>query len=558
MKFHTTTKQVLSIIILLIPAVVFGQTTFNYTGAMQTYTVPAGVTTIQIEAFGAQGGGVFGGNGGQATGEIPVTPGSTLEVYVGGVPAAQVGAGGFNGGGAITVDPCGGGGGWPGGGASDVRTTSSLNDRLIVAGGGGGEGWSDGVGGVGGGTTGGDGDPSWIAGTHGLGGTQVAGGAGGPYASGPNSPAPSGTFGIGGNSMPITTYCTGGGGGGGWYGGGGGYVSAGGGGSSYIDFPGTVNGSTTAGQNTGNGYIVITVLCQSLTTTVSATSLCEGESLTLSATSTLGGNVTWDNGVVDGVSFIPSAIGVTTYTATSDNSGDCIFSVDVDVTAGPTITATVDDASVCMGDAITLSGIGGTSYTWDNGAVDGVALVPNVGPGFVMFHVTGDDGSGCSGLDSVEVFFSSPTITAIVTDENIGNDGAIDITIAGGLGTYTYSWSNGPTTEDITGLIAGTYTVTVTDGECTIDSTFTILNVAGIDENSIPNLVVSPNPASDYVVIKLNGKFSYEMIDNIGQQITSGESNNKKQINVEHLSSGIYFIIVNQNDKIEKLKIVIE
>ena len=115
MKFYTTTRQILSIFIFIIPAVVFGQTTFSYTGAMQTYTVPAGVTSIQIEAFGAQGGGVFGGNGGQAIAEVPVTPGATLEVYVGGQPLVQVGPGGFNGGGAVTVDPCGGGGGFPGG-----------------------------------------------------------------------------------------------------------------------------------------------------------------------------------------------------------------------------------------------------------------------------------------------------------------------------------------------------------------------------------------------------------------------------------------------------------
>jgi hypothetical protein len=64
-------------------------TTFLYTGAFQTYTVPPGVTSIQIETWGAQGGtgtgfdGVvgLGGRGGYAIGNLAVTPGQVLRVY---------------------------------------------------------------------------------------------------------------------------------------------------------------------------------------------------------------------------------------------------------------------------------------------------------------------------------------------------------------------------------------------------------------------------------------------------------------------------------------------
>lgn len=88
--------------------------------------------------------------GGYATGELAVSPGDVLNIYVGGQPSGE--PGGFNGGGA--GDSLGAGGG----GASDVRTAgNTLNDRVIVAGGGGGGGiWSGAnvIGGVGGGLTG--------------------------------------------------------------------------------------------------------------------------------------------------------------------------------------------------------------------------------------------------------------------------------------------------------------------------------------------------------------------------------------------------------------------
>ena len=58
---------------------VSGNTVFVYTGAMQSFTVPAGVTSITIQALGAQGGG-NGGLGAKMTGTFTVTPGQVLQV----------------------------------------------------------------------------------------------------------------------------------------------------------------------------------------------------------------------------------------------------------------------------------------------------------------------------------------------------------------------------------------------------------------------------------------------------------------------------------------------
>ena len=126
---------------------------FEFTGAMQSFVVPAGVTSITVVAAGAQGGQAGQGNaarswqpglGGVIVSTLSVTPLMTLFVFVGGAGSSGVytNQGGFSDGGSSSYctgfDPYTWGGG--GGGSSDVRTVQdSLASRLVVAGGGGGE-----------------------------------------------------------------------------------------------------------------------------------------------------------------------------------------------------------------------------------------------------------------------------------------------------------------------------------------------------------------------------------------------------------------------------------
>src|SRR5262249_44724386 len=75
--------------------VTHGTETFYYSGNPQIFIVPGCANAITIAAYGAQGGGVYnnGAQGGSAVGTLPVTPGDTLYVFVGG-------QNGYNGGGS--------------------------------------------------------------------------------------------------------------------------------------------------------------------------------------------------------------------------------------------------------------------------------------------------------------------------------------------------------------------------------------------------------------------------------------------------------------------------
>jgi len=229
-----------------IPAPVF-KYTFDYTGTVQTVTIPASSTNIcRLKILGAGGGqGLYNGGGSSGAGGYTIYEfntsnyiGQTLYIIVGqggegGIYGSRAGTSGYpDGGWGISGDTYPG----AGGGRSDVRIGSPSGTILAIAGGGGGgSGYSTNGLGAGGGTTGQNGV---LAGT---GGTQSAGGV---SASGyPTQFAQAGFLQGAGATVTITgqTYDCGGGGGG-YYGGGcsGGDGRTSGGGSGYINnsFPG--------------------------------------------------------------------------------------------------------------------------------------------------------------------------------------------------------------------------------------------------------------------------------------------------------------------------------
>ncbi len=115
------------------------------------------------------------------------------------------------------------------------------------------------------------------------------------------------------------------------------------------------------------------------------------------------------------------------------------------------------------------------TYLWSNGqtAATAVGLVSGT------YSVTVTDASGQTTVQSITLSEPATAVsgTAVTTDESCvpGNDGTIDLTPAGGSPGYTFSWSNSASSEDLSGLGAGTYTVTVTDiAGCTSTASATV------------------------------------------------------------------------------------
>jgi len=232
----------------------YTKTVWNYSfsgsnmvaGRYQIFDAPIS-GMYKVEAWGATGSGYnyIGGYGAYTSGEIYLTKGKRLYVYVGGYGYSYTSLGGWNGGGNGGGNYETYGYGYGGGGATDIRTRNttaltiwnefeSLKSRIMVAAGGGSAGsynynstsYSRGQGGAGGGLVGYNG--SHITQNNyshghliGTGGSQILGG----YRN------DSATTNVGGFGYGAAGRS---GGGGGWYGGGGGHYTGGGGGSSYI------------------------------------------------------------------------------------------------------------------------------------------------------------------------------------------------------------------------------------------------------------------------------------------------------------------------------------
>ncbi|WP_330334484.1 Ig-like domain-containing protein [Streptomyces sp. NBC_00536] len=320
------------------------------TAGTDVFTVPAGVSALTVDLYGAEGGsaagyvspnppndGAPGGLGGRTHATLAVIPGQSIQITRGAVGSSGTSRhgeyarpGGFGhgsgGGGAH-------GGGGSGGGATDLRTgTFGPADRILVAGGGGGAGnggplLRGGNGGGPAGVNGGDGGGPNGSGIGGTGGTRTeagigvrtnpvgaAGGDAGDIDQNTGLPNP-GSGGSGGNGGRGGNG--GGGGGGGWHGGGGGsgggnpgnFYGAGGGGGSGYAAPaeaGISEASLLGGVQHGDGKAVLSFRYGTSTTlAVDTATPLFGHAVALTATVTgsesptaasPGGTVTFSEG----------------------------------------------------------------------------------------------------------------------------------------------------------------------------------------------------------------------------------------------------------------------
>lgn len=481
--------------------------TYNYTGSVQTFTVPTCVTSISVDVIAGSGGNngsYLGGNGGRVQATVPVTPGEVLQIYVGSVGASTQGSnpGVYGGGGAVYSYSSGGTAG-TGGGATDLRRTPyNLSDRLVVAGGGGGGGYVT-VGGHGGGLLGQDGVPypSWPN-SGGKGGSQISGGQQGVACCSCPTYTTAGALGQGGNG--AGDGAGGGGGGGGWYGGGGSCFAGGGGGSSYTA-PSVTGVTHTQGFNSGNGQVVISYTSGGSAPTAptgitGGNSICAGISATFTISPVVGAtSYTW---TVPSGAVITSGQGTTSINVTfGTNSG--LVTVTADNNCGPSpatsMTITVNalpivsvgaDATFCASTVLD-AGNAGATYSWNTGSTSQTITVTSTG----AYQVSVTNSSGCTASDTINITINSLPVVTLGSD--IVQCGGAVLLDAGNNGS-TYLWSDASTAQTLSVASSGVYSVTVTNANsCSNSDTINVtihpaVNVSAIAPSANACLADAP------------------------------------------------------------------
>ena len=183
-------------------------------------------------------------------------------------------------------------------------------------------------------------------------------------------------------------------------------------------------------------------------------------------------------------------------------------------------------------------GFGNYTYQWSNG--DSSSIASNLSAGNYSVVIT-DNYSGCQDSTTFDILEAAPIVinlTGVDVSCNGASDGSISSSITG-TGLFSYSWSNGATTQQINSLSAGTYTLTVYDSVCNISfvNSYTINDPAAIiySSSSLPNASCDSTQCTGLITANISGGT---------QPYQYSWSNGSTQQSISNLCAGSYSVIV--------------
>jgi len=284
----------------------------------------------------------------------------------------------------------------------------------------------------------------------------------------------------------------------------------------------------------------------SITSFVSNSTSCGGNDGTITLTTVTGGTApytfAWNNGAIT-QNLTGLSAGAYTVTITDANLCTSLpFNFNVTDPVPFIVTSVVNDVTCNGGSdgAIDQTIVGGTlpfTFVWSNGAntedINGLTTG--------TYTVTITDAGACSSIGSYTINEPTPivvTSSSIDVTCNAGNNGSITlITITGGIAPYTFLWSNGASTQNVAGLSAGPYSVTVSDANgCPQVLNFIIAEPAAMTDNTTLTNVTTCGGNDGAITINaiLGGTPTYTFLWNTGA-ITQ---------NLVGLTAGLYSVTV--------------
>ncbi|CAM1333089.1 gliding motility-associated C-terminal domain-containing protein [Tenacibaculum aestuariivivum] len=173
---------------------------------------------------------------------------------------------------------------------------------------------------------------------------------------------------------------------------------------------------------------------------------------------------------------------------------------------------------LCNGDnngsieLVVSGGYGDYLYSWSNGAT--TKNISGLAAG--AYTVTITDKQGCTFTKEYKITeLEELSLSILASNLSCGaSDGGIDLSVTGGTVNYSYLWSNGATTQDIYNLIAGTYSVTVTDANgCEKSISTTLVSI----DNEVPTIIVPDTlvieACNQYNINSTNARYSFSLTE---------------------------------------------
>ena len=213
------------------------------------------------------------------------------------------------------------------------------------------------------------------------------------------------------------------------------------------------------------------------------------------------------------------------------------------------------DTEFCAGGSVQLNASGGTTYSWSptDGLDDPNIANPVASPGATTtYTVTVSNDGRCPDTDDVIVTVNpNPIPNASATDEtaNDANDGTATSNPTSGTPAYSYNWSNGETTQTITDLAPGNYSITVTDSKtCTGEETVSIA------EFICPTLTILEEADNIYCNGDCDGYISIDYIDNGVAPFEYLWSTGDTESSIDNICPDTYSVTVTDADNCQVTK----
>ncbi len=278
-----------------------------------------------------------------------------------------------------------------------------------------------------------------------------------------------------------------------------------------------------------------------------------------------GGTAATTTGVVAGI-----------YTCTITDANACTITKTVSISnsGAPSAFITATTNVTCFGlsnGSLTVTAVGGNPpYTYAWAPAGGTAATASGLPAGT-YSVTITDNSGCTTVVSSAI--TQPAALSVAmssTDEYFPANGTATAIVSGGVGPYTYLWSpSAQTTQIANGLVAGTYSVTVTDANgCTVTNTVVVNFTVGVPQvETGSDITVFPNPNSGEFDMTINSAenndFTIELTNVLGQVVYSESLENFSGITTKHFDvtvygKGVYVLSVQSKNQQMVRKVIVD